>query len=98
MALICTHRHDPKLFGQFESGYYTVEASTLEDGGRGFYGRLWDDSIDEGFVIHSERLKKDFIFVLHKVEEKEGEVVAWRFKSFPPSVNNAQMTAVVFND
>lgn len=70
----------------------SVDVSEL---GRGFLQRVWRDSCDEGFVVHSRRTGRLMPFVLYNtnVDEDGCTEVSWEFIS---EVENVTIT--VYND
>lgn len=73
-----------------------VEASLLGSGKSVIWSQIWDDSIDVGFYLHSDRTGKDVLFTLVDEEKHGGEVVAWVFSGYPAS--NKRLTVKVLND
>lgn len=76
--------HDGGLFF-WEGNDGTVDASQLTHGAVGsrpLHGRIWNDSVDVGFYVHSPRTNQDVLFVLNEEQTREGEVVGWRYISY----------------
>lgn len=71
-----------------------VEASTLSQGELTIGSRVWADSADIGFHLHSPRTDKLLLFTLVDEEKLQGEVIGWSFKSYP----NPKFEVFVFND
>ena len=99
MAVICQFRYSPKQFSGHKPGEYSAWASDLARGN--FMGRVWDDAADIGFLIHSDRLKKDFIFILtSEKRDADNDIQFWTFKSVDErgAPTQTPMTVTVFND
>lgn len=99
MAVICQFRYSPNQFHGHGPGDYSAEASDLARGN--FMGRVWDDAADIGFIIRSDRLKKDFIFILKDEErDRDGDVIQWNFVSVDErgAPTQTPMKVTVFND
>lgn len=56
---------------------FFAEISELSRGRKEVFCRVFDDAIDEGFAIISERTGAVKVFVVNKIEENEGDVIAW---------------------
>ena len=69
-----------------------AEASDFGPLGTAWYGQVWSDACDEGFMLHSDRTGADKLFTLVDTERREGDVVKWLFAS------EDGFTATVFND
>lgn len=81
-------------------GSFVAEASTL---GRGFLGKIWNDSADVGFAMRSIRTGDKVIFALEKEHrDDENEITHWVFKPTAFAIRNnpdlANVKATVFND
>jgi len=57
----------------------SAESSDFGPVGTKLWARLYNDAIDEGFVLKSHRSGRRFLMCLHKVDEDHGEVLGWRF-------------------
>lgn len=71
-----------------------VEASTLTRGQLVVGSRIWSDSMDVGFHLHSPRTDKSLLFTLVDEEKQQDEVIGWSFKSYP----DPKFEVFVFND
>ena len=88
-------RHSLELFDWDKvRSTLTTEASCLQGQ---LFGRLYADSIDEGFEIHSPKTGKVLKFRLHEAHyDSDGDVTYWIFK---PEFNLGTVSEViVFND
>lgn len=71
-----------------------VEASTLGQGQLIIGSRVWADSMDIGFHLHSSRTDRSVLFTLASEERLHGEVIGWTYRSHP----NPGFEVFVFND
>ncbi len=93
---------------------FTAEASTLRhDGAHAFdvgfpqLGRVYNDSVDEGFTFVSERTNKEVIMVLSRVDEDDDYSGGWSVLEFRPAAKRDRLggmpsshnfKVVIFND
>ena len=84
--------HDELMFSQ--------EASTLQRGTHHpFFGRLYDDACDEGFVLVSARTGEELPFYLDETKFLDnGDIIEWRFKPVTNDRNLKDLSVVVSND
>jgi len=64
-------------------------------------GQIWDDAADVGFIIHSDKLNKDFIFIhVNTTRDADQDIQTWEFKSVTDrgAPTAVPMTVTVFND
>lgn len=63
---------------------------------RGF-GRVWNDSCDEGLTVVSHRTGEEVVFAVEHVEvDSEGDIRYWNLK--PAQTMNVLVVLTVFND
>lgn len=74
---------------------FTAEASSLPL--RGF-GRVWDDSCDEGLTLVSHRTGDEVVFVLEHVEVDDGDIRWWELRSVTGTRTDGRWTVTIFND
>jgi len=88
------------LFNFYKEDYsFSQEASSLCRPNNNFFGRLYDDSSDEGFVLVSHHTGQEVPFYLASIDKSdEGEIQCWNFKSASPYMLLKDMTVTVFND
>lgn len=67
----------------------------ISDLGRGFtFGRVWDDSVDEGLTLVSTRTGDEIVFVVDDEIVRDGEIRYWKLI---PAVAPFTYTMIVFN-
>lgn len=72
---------------------FSAEASEL---GNRFFSRLYDDAIDEGFMMISERTGKRKLFSLTEIhKDVEGDIQYWEFTEVDPPF---KLKVIVYND
>lgn len=102
MAIIAPVIHSSKF--AVSRGKFTAEASSFGSlsearsafGSPLFLRAAFDDACDVGFQIESAKTGKKVLFTLERVQhDREGDVVAWHFKSYRPS---GSWSCTIFND
>lgn len=79
----------------YDGGKFIAEASDL---GRGFnFGRVWDDSADEGLTLVSHTTGREVVCVVDHVEVRDGDILFWRLAPVNAPAS-ARFHVVVFND
>lgn len=77
-----------------ETNSFVAEASDL---GKSFrFGRVWDDSCDEGLTLTSSKYPgQELVFYVNHTEVHDGDVLYWELKAVNPRVS---FKVKVFND
>jgi hypothetical protein len=79
MAVVCKVRHTTRGFSYNKDTKVLVgEASTVSAGDKHpLFGRVYDDAVDEGFILKSHKTGKEITFVVDKIDAKKGEIKSW---------------------
>jgi len=85
MSIIATKIHSGAFTWTGNSG--VTEASDIRHAN--FLGRIYDDACDQGFVVVSEKTRKEVIFYLdytdwgfgRNQDVEQDEIAGWNFKS-----------------
>lgn len=80
----------------YQKGTFSAEASEIGLGRSFHFGQVYSDACDEGFTIISKKTGNPAVFALDRVEEREGDILAWHFKCVTPKLK--ELKAVIFND
>lgn len=76
MAVICSVYHSTEKFTWVpRSKRFVAEISDFNCGHH--MGRVFDDAIDEGFILVSARTGTEVLYVYHWTEEAAGETMGW---------------------
>jgi len=60
---------------------FSVDASQLSPQNSGhFMGQLYNDAMDVGVVLDNPHTNRSVPFFLKNVDEREGDVIGWRFE------------------
>jgi hypothetical protein len=61
------------------------------------FGRVWDDSCDEGLTLYSQYAGHEpVVFVVSNTEVRDGELLAWHLE--PADKRLCPFTITIFND
>jgi hypothetical protein len=97
MANICTIYHNTSFFmthKETDGFTLTTEVSMFDASP---FGRVYDDSCDIGFNLKSEWTDKIVTFVVNKIDERGGDILAWNLVPVGKD-KNLPVKVVVFND
>lgn len=104
MAHLVNIIHSSNGFHKQPGNKLVAEASTLSEGSRKpLFGRVYDDSCDEGFSIRSERTGRIATYhVNNTLKDAEGDVTGWELTATRQTQKELPctkgMTVIVFND
>ena len=81
----------------YDKNSQTFISEASDFGRAAFYGQLYDDACDEGFVLVSQKTEKAVPFYLSEVvRDVEGDITCWKFKGACPKFAN--LNVVILND
>ena len=61
--------------------------------------QIFDDAVDVGFAIRSERTKKVEVFSLIRInKDEEGEVVSWTYAPIDYNLSKIGLKVIILND
>lgn len=63
------------------------------------FGRVWNDSCDEGLTLVSARTGKHVTFaIVETIRDADGDITQWMLRPTPDSDCDADLGVVLFND
>lgn len=79
---------------------FTAFASDLGPlNGPPIFGRVWDDSVDEGITLVSQRTGEQRVFVVDHTEVKDGDLRYWLLRPVRGNrILKDDLTVLVYND
>lgn len=96
MAQICRYEYSSKDFN-YHGMSWTTEASDLAR--NNFFGQIWDDAADVGFVVKSHVTGKEVVFYLDTVErDADNDIRWWTFKPYNPEDRYKDLVITIWND
>jgi hypothetical protein len=104
MAIVCNTYLSTREFSySAKTKCFVAEASDF--GSKRYFGRVYDDACDEGFVLVSAKTGDSVVLALDSVDQDgDGYVAGWRYKVVAEQTNRGwrnasrDFTVLIIND